>query len=146
MSVEQLESKIDSVEGFPSVFADNGSATIEPVDKTVLTALAEAQEEDEPDLIVELIDLYLDDAPKLVGDIQRAAKGGDAVGIKRAAHALKGSSGSIGVSQVAELCKLFEQLNSAELDHRSELLLPLLVREFDRAREALLEERRRRIS
>ena len=145
MSVEQLETRIESVESY-SVFADNGHATIEPLDKIALTALADAQEEGEPDLIVELIDLYLDDAPKLVGDIQRAAKRGDAIAIKRAAHALKGSSGSMGVSQVAELCKVFEQLNSVELDHRSEVLLPLLVREFDRARDALLEERRRRIS
>ena len=145
MSVEQLETRIESVESY-SVFADNGHATIEPLDKIALTALADAQEEGEPDLIVELIDLYLDDAPKLVGDIQRGAKGRDAIAIKRAAHALKGSSGSMGVSQVAELCKVLEQLNSVELDHRSEVLFTLLVREFDRARDALLEERRRRIS
>ena len=84
MSVEQLETRIESVESY-SVFADGGHATIEPLDKIALTALADAQEEGEPDLIVELIDLYLDDAPKLVGDIQRGAKGGDAIAIKRAA-------------------------------------------------------------
>ena len=146
MSVGQLETKMDPVKGIHPVSDDREQAKIEPVDKTVLTALAEAQVEDEPDLIVELIDLYLGDATKLIDDIQRATKGGDAVGIKRAAHALKGSSGSIGVNQVAELCKLFEQLSSGELDHRSEVLLTLLVREFDRARHALLEERARRIS
>src|SRR6266498_1426123 len=98
MSVQQLETKTESVQRFDSCFADNEQAAIEPIDKTVLEFLAEAQDEDEPDLIVELIDLYLDDAPKLVGEIRRAAKGGDANAIKRAAHALKGSSGSIGVS------------------------------------------------
>jgi len=120
--------------------------SIEAIDQTVLAALAEAQEEGEPDLIVELIDLYLEDAPQWVEAIRAAVAQADAASIKRAAHTLKGSSGSVGVCQVAEICKLFEQTDFDSLPARGETLMQLLDREFERARAALLTERDRRIS
>ena len=121
-------------------------SSIEALDQTVLAALAEAQEVGEPDLIVELIDLYLEDAPQWVEAIRAAVAQADAASIKRAAHTLKGSSGSVGVCQVAEICKLFEQTDFDSLAARGETLMQLLDREFERARAALLTERDRRIS
>ena len=121
-------------------------SSIEALDQTVLAALAEAQEVGEPDLIVELIDLYLEDAPQWVEAIRAAVAQADAASIKRAAHTLKGSSGSVGVCQVAEICKLFEQTDFDSLPARGETFMQLLDREFERARAALLTERDRRIS
>ena len=119
---------------------------IEAIDQTVLFALAQAQEEGEPDLIVELIDLYLEDAPQWVEAIRAAVAQADAASIKRAAHTLKGSSGSVGVRQVAEICKLFEQTDFSIPAASGETLMQLLDREFERARAALLTERDQRIS
>ena len=124
----------------------DAAISIEAIDQTVLAALAEAQEEGEPDLIVELIDLYLEDTPQRVEAIRAAVAQADAASIKRAAHTLKGSSGSVGVCQVAEICKLFEQTDFDSLPARGETLMQLLDREFERARAALLTERDRRIS
>jgi len=124
----------------------DAAISIEAIDQTVLAALAEAQEEGEPDLIVELIDLYLEDAPQWVEAIRAAVAQADAASIKGAAHTLKGSSGSVGVCQVAEICKLFEQTDFDSLAARGETLMQLLDREFERARAALLTERDRRIS
>ena len=124
----------------------DAAISIEAIDQTVLAALAEAQEEGEPDLIVELIDLYLEDAPQWVEAIRAAVAQADAASIKRAAHTLKGSSGSVGVCQVAEICKLFEQTDFSIPAASSETLMQLLDREFERARAALLTERDRRIS
>ena len=124
----------------------DAAISIEAIDQTVLAALAEAQEVGEPDLIVELIDLYLEDAPQWVEAIRAAVAQADAASIKRAAHTLKGSSGSVGVCQVAEICKLFEQTDFDSLPARGETFMQLLDREFERARAALLTERDRRIS
>jgi len=124
----------------------DAAISIEAIDQTVLAALAEAQEVGEPDLIVELIDLYLEDAPQWVEAIRAAVAQADAASIKRAAHTLKGSSGSVGVCQVAEICKLFEQTDFSIPAASSETLMQLLDREFERARAALLTERDRRIS
>ena len=124
----------------------DAAISIEAIDQTVLAALAEAQEVGEPDLIVELIDLYLEDAPQWVEAIRAAVAQADAASIKRAAHTLKGSSGSVGVCQVAEICKLFEQTDFDSLAAKGETLMQLLNCEFERARAGLLTERDRRIS
>jgi len=43
---------------------------IDPVDMAVLTSLEDAQSEGNPDLIVELIDLYLKEAARLLTAVQ----------------------------------------------------------------------------
>src|SRR6266853_632863 len=120
MSLDQISTNVNSAPPLPSALDDNAWLPTEPIDRTVLAALAEAQEDDERDLIVEMIDLYLNDAPHWVDTIRRAAEASDAAAMKYAAHTLKGSSASIGVSQVAEICKVFEQLSSADWTERGE--------------------------
>lgn len=147
MSVEEANIKLDSAQSqLQLLLADTGGDAIEAIDKTVLAALEEVQEEGEPDLIVELIDLYLSEAPRWIEAIRTATAKLDGALLKRAAHTLKGSSGSIGVRQVAEICKMFEQSDCTGPAGRVEVLLQLFDREFARAREALLAERQRRIS
>ena len=48
----------------------------------------------------ELLELYLGECSKLVAQIETAIAGGDAKGIERAAHTLKGSSGNMGATSV----------------------------------------------
>jgi HPt (histidine-containing phosphotransfer) domain-containing protein len=121
------------------------SATTQVVDPAVLASLDEAWEEGEPDLIVELIDLYLGDAPQWVEAIRTAADSQDATLLRRAAHTLKGSSGSLGIRQVAETCRRLEQLDCSDSAARV-ALLPRLDREFATARAALAAERTRRVA
>jgi HPt (histidine-containing phosphotransfer) domain-containing protein len=122
---------------------DTAAAT-RAIDPAVIASLDEAWEEGEADLVVELIDLYLGDAPQWV-EAMRAAAAGDATVLKRAAHTLKGSSGSLGISQVAETCRMLE-LNCSESAARVEELLQQLNREFATARAALAAERLRRVA
>jgi HPt (histidine-containing phosphotransfer) domain-containing protein len=122
----------------------DGAAT-EAIDPGVFASLDEAWEEGEPDLIVELIDIYLSDAPQWVEAMRTAVAGRDATLLRRAAHTLKGSSGSMGIRKVAEACAMLEQLDvtdSAEVEER----LQLLDREFVTARAALAAERMRRVA
>lgn len=116
------------------------------IDPAVIASLDEAWEEGDADLVVELIDLYVGDAPQWVEAMRAAAAGDDATVLKRAAHTLKGSSGSLGVRQVAETCSLLEQLNDSDSAARVEELLQQLDREFATARAALAAERMRRVA
>jgi len=125
--------------------ANDTAATTQVVDPAVLASLDEAWEEGEPDLIVELIDLYLGDAPQWVEAIRTAADSQDATLLRRAAHTLKGSSGSLGIRQVAETCRRLEQLDGSDSAARV-ALLPQLDREFAKARAALAAERIRRVA
>lgn len=82
----------------------------EPVDVHLLTSFAEAQDDQESDLIVELIDLYQADSARRVADIRQALTTSDELSLVRAAHSLKGSSATLGAWQVAESCEELERL------------------------------------
>ncbi|HLR05294.1 MAG TPA: Hpt domain-containing protein [Pyrinomonadaceae bacterium] len=125
--------------------ANGGGAATQALDPVVLASLDEAWDEGEADLVVELIDLYLGDAPQWVEAIRTAAAENDATVLKRVAHTLKGSSGSLGIRQVAEVCGMLE-LNCSESAARVNELLQLLVQEFNTARAALAAERLRRLA
>ena len=111
----------------------------------LLNAFEELQADDGSDLIVELIDLYLQDAPQRILAMREAAAATEWVVLKRAAHNLKGSSGNLGVRHVTGIC---EQLERIECDHSPESVKQLLQQlddEFAKANEALVAERRRRL-
>ena len=147
MSVELLSMDVYLAQSLQlATPVDAAGGVSEASDWTVLAALEELREEGEPDLIVELIDLYLTDAPQWVEAMRTAAAETDAAQLKRAAHTLKGSSGSVGIRQVAEACALLEQVDLTDAGARAERLLQQLDREFAAAREALAVERARRIA
>src|SRR2546430_5582843 len=133
---------------FPENSEKNVPPTVagEAVDLAVLRAFEEMQSDDESDLIVELIDLYLEDAPVRLKEIRDAIAESDASLLKQATHSLKGSSSSIGVLHVAEICKKLEQMDCNESLPRVEAIAQLLEFKFAKASEELQAERQRRLS
>ncbi len=67
-----------------------------PVDPEVLEMLADLQEPGEPDVLAELVGLFLRDTPERLGAISRARDTGDLEVVGRAAHSLKGSASNLG--------------------------------------------------
>lgn len=101
-------------------------------------ALDRLREGGGPELIVELIDLFLVDGPGLLAAIQGAA-GADALG--RAAHALKGSCLSLGLNELGELCRRIE--HATEAGDPCEVEVSHLDAAYARATEALQAARDR---
>lgn len=101
--------------------------TSDAVDVDVLNAFEELQLEGGSDLIVELIDLYLQDLPQRVKEIHEASTATEWLLLKQAAHGLKGSSGSLGVRHVAEICQKLEWMDR----HDSPGTVAALVRLLD---------------
>lgn len=118
----------------------------EVVDLAMLMCFEEVQGEDEPDLIVELIDLYLDDAPRQLAVMRQAIETAEEQTLKRAAHSLKGSSSNLGVRRVAALCLELEQAAGDDTLLKAEQLRAEVEREFERARQILEGEKWRRMS
>jgi HPt (histidine-containing phosphotransfer) domain-containing protein len=54
------------------------------------------------DLLKEVAQLYLDEYPVIIGQIQIAVDTGNATELQRSAHTLKGSLGTLGAEQAAE--------------------------------------------
>jgi CheY-like chemotaxis protein len=98
----------------------------EAVDASALAALQDLQGEGQPDLLAELIAVYLREAPPRLATLHAAAACADAGALRRAAHSLKGSSSQIGAVQVARLCAdLEEQAGTTDLMGATETLRQL---------------------
>ena len=65
---------------------------------------------DEPDIINELRDLFLDDFPQQIAKIRAGLDANDATQVARAAHSLKGASGTFGAERVYQVSLSMEQL------------------------------------
>lgn len=115
------------------------------VDMATLLSFEEAQIEGEPDLVVELIDLYLEDASAKIGALREALAQPDETKLRRLAHCLRGSSGSLGAHRMAALCEGLERINGDDLLQKAGELLGGLQREFEHVGVILLAERRRRM-
>lgn len=116
----------------------------EVVDMEMLESFGEAQLDDEPDLVVELIDLYLTDAAAKMGALREALDNSDEPTLRRLAHCLRGSSGNLGARRVAALCKELEHVGGDDWRPKAGALLLSLERECGRVEVVFAAERRRR--
>jgi two-component system, sensor histidine kinase and response regulator len=64
--------------------------------------------QDYPEMVDQLLCLFLDSTPPLIGELRVAADVGDADELRRTAHKLKGSCQSIGATFMATLCHSIE--------------------------------------
>jgi len=63
---------------------------------------------DDPAILGELRDLFLQHIPPLLDEIKEAHRAGDGEAIAKAAHSLKGASSTYGAQRVAAVCKSVE--------------------------------------
>jgi HPt (histidine-containing phosphotransfer) domain-containing protein len=115
------------------------------VDMAMLNDLAAAQVAGEPDIIVELIDLFLADALRRMIDMQAAIAATDALALRRAAHALKGSSANLGARQMSALCAELEALDWHDAWPSARALRIRLQQAFAHVRQVFTAERQRRM-
>lgn len=119
-------------------------ASGEAVDMALLESLAGAQVEGEPDIVVELMELYLADAPVKLEAMRRSVAGGDGASLARAAHSLKGSSASLGARRAAALCGELERAGGEQPPRVAAVLLEYLELELARVRHVFEGECLRR--
>ncbi len=114
---------------------DERAAAGPPVDLRALDALGM------PDLVRELIDLFLEDGVAMVEAGGRAVAAGDCDALRSAAHQLRGSASNIGAHDLAALCGAAEEAARAGLRARAELLQRRIEVEHARVVAALLARR-----
>ena len=74
------------------------------------------------DLLSNLFQLFIDDAPKKLANIERHAAGGDFFQIERNAHSLKGAAATVGATLLCAKAAEFEQAAKARSAERMEEL------------------------
>lgn len=88
-------------------------------------------------MLREIVEQYLAQTAEGRGELLRVAGEGDAAGLERAAHLLRGASANIGASALAALCAEMEtQSRLARLDVAARLVEQFDT-EFSRVRDAL---------
>lgn len=109
----------------------------DPIDPTVLDSLRALQEPGQPDVLTELIDLFLADAPPRITMVQGALAAGDGEALRRAAHALKGSAANVGAMGLAALCADLEQRGRHRAFDDADVVGHQLAQEYHRVETAL---------
>lgn len=93
------------------------------LDPSILESYRLLQEDGEPDLITELIDAFLADLEERIRVIRQAITREDPAALRSAAHALKGSAGTVGATGLARRCGELETLGrEGRLDEAGPLL------------------------
>ena len=103
------------------------------IDKAIFDELKEMSG---ADFINELIEAFLDDAPKMISQMQTALAAQDVESFRRNAHSLKSNANTFGATELARLAKELEFMakeNRLDIGNR----LEVLKEEFDKMAEEL---------
>ncbi len=91
----------------------------------------------DPQFLSELIGTFLEDAPRLLGQLREAVQAGDAATVRLVAHGLKSNGAEFGATTFSDLCKELELLGkSGQLDG-AETLLAQIESTYTKVAEAL---------
>jgi HPt (histidine-containing phosphotransfer) domain-containing protein len=119
---------------------EGGEEFCEAIDMTVLTSLRELQEEGDPDIIAEVVGLFLKHSPEKIAAIMHAAEDGDAKGLQLAAHSLKSSSAYVGAMRLSAMSKELEQMGRSQIMEGAKKKAERLSAEYARVMTALETE------
>ena len=106
----------------------------------MLEGLRDLQEEGEPDILKELIELFLEDVPSQLEALREAEEREDAKSVERTAHTLKGSSGNLGAVRMAAVCAELEGIGRSGDLAPAPALISGLEEEFGCVRAVFEEE------
>jgi CheY-like chemotaxis protein len=111
------------------------------IDATTLAELAAIDgEPGQPNLLAELLDVFRQDAPVRLAAVRAALESGDTDGVRRSAHAFKGSCAALGLLHLQELCVTLESRGCAGTLAEAQRTLAAVEAELDRLQPWLRAE------
>jgi HPt (histidine-containing phosphotransfer) domain-containing protein len=114
-----------------------------PIDAATMANLLEITGGDRG-FVDELVDTYIAEGERIVGELVAAAEAGVVADLVRPAHSLKSSSMNVGALELGELCRRLEQDALGGTVDDPVARATEIRTAFDAARAALLEERQGR--
>jgi HPt (histidine-containing phosphotransfer) domain-containing protein len=102
------------------------------LDPAVVDSLRQLTPPGEPDVLGEVLRLFLDEVPRRVARLKAAWDARNAGELQRAAHSLKGSSGNIGAHHMYEICKQLDERGTAGDFNGARHLIDALDEEYTR--------------
>lgn len=109
------------------------------LDMSVVEELLSFSDDGDPELLLDLIQMFLDDGPEKVRAVQEGLLAGDFDKMERAAHSLKGSSGNLGARILQETCERIQVATRQRQLDETRGLAGQLAADFAQAEAALRE-------
>jgi PAS domain S-box-containing protein len=103
------------------------------LDPTVIDAFKALHDPRYPNPALELIDLFLQDAPGQIREMDKAAARYDGARLERIAHSLRGSASSIGARLLSQRCAEIEEKAGVRALQEAAHLLSNVKAEYDKA-------------
>ncbi len=119
------------------------ASTPAQLDRETLAHVRALQSPGEPDMLGELIDMFIPDAHAQLTELRAALASGNMEGAAALAHRLRGSSLNLGATDLAACCAELEQNARQRTQHEVAGLFERIEQELERAIEALMAERER---
>ena len=107
------------------------------IDPQVIEGLRALSPDSGDEFLRELVDIYLQDTPERLVELERALARQDAPTVSRAAHTIKGSSSNFGAQELARLAQAIELSGKASDLAAAAAAAPGLKAEYLRVAEAL---------
>ena len=110
------------------------------LNESCLAAIRKLEEPGGPDLVAQIVSIYLDHASRLLAELRDAASRHDLISIERCAHTLKSNSAQLGAERFADICSTLERVARTITPESLSDFLVRLDREYERVRARLSEE------
>jgi HPt (histidine-containing phosphotransfer) domain-containing protein len=83
------------------------------LDHEVLDGLRQLTPPGEPDVLTEVLKLFLDEVPPRLARLRNACAAGNIEEMHRTAHSLKGSAGNIGARRLYDVCRQLDEISKS---------------------------------
>ena len=142
--VEELSRVLSKCQVIQECLAPTVEVEPESVEGAVLdiATFREVQEMlDEDEILIKVIERYLEDAPKLLQSIATSVAQEDASELERAAHSLKSTSAMLGAKSLAQLCGDLEAIAHTGSLTETPVKVLQTQTEYEKVKTALLAQR-----
>lgn len=120
-----------------SVEAATYQQNLEQIRNDVRLTLEQVMGDSSPEMLDEMSSIFLEDAIPMINQIKDGIENQDSTAIKMAAHALKGSSATIGLKQFANTCLAIENASHEKNDALLRQSMVILETEYLQVHKAL---------
>jgi PAS domain S-box-containing protein len=120
--------------------SDSEAAVPAAIDQRALDGIRSLANDATPDLLDQVIRLYLGSAAELLAQLRAGLEANDNDAVRGAAHTLKSSSANLGATALADMCKQLEHAARAGTLGPQLPSIAQVESEYDRVRDALERE------
>jgi HPt (histidine-containing phosphotransfer) domain-containing protein len=92
------------------------------LDLTVIDTLRQLTPPGEPDVLSEVLKLFLEEVPPRIEKVRIAWTEGNIKEVHRGAHSLKGSAGNVGARRLYDVCKALDTSGTSDAPASAELV------------------------